>query len=164
MNRAIITLLVNTAVVSANAADAELLDALADCRAIASASTRLDCYDALAAPTSKEIRAEAQTATVGETLSAQADPGERTPAPDFGLATVQDRQPLRLTAEVVGVQRNRARRQIIELDNGQTWRQADSARLRLRPGDSVEIQAGALGSFLLRKTSGGGSMRIQRLN
>lgn len=162
MNRVIITLLVTTAVVSANAAEADLLDALADCRAIASESTRLSCYDALAAPKPKEVRAEAQT--TGEAGAERADAVERTPAPDFGLATEQDRRPLRLTAEVVGVQRNRARRQTIELDNGQTWQQADSARLRLKPGDSVEIQAGALGSFLLRKTSGGGSMRIQRLN
>lgn len=153
MNLASLVLLTAVFASQASTADTGLAQALAQCRAIQAPDSRLDCYDGLAAPEpSPRSQAPAQIAPKTEVTQ-----------PNFGLSEQEHEPPPRLTAEVASVRSNRARRQIIELANGQVWRQADSARLRLKPGDSVEIESGALGSFLLRKVSGGGSMRIQRL-
>ena len=52
---------------------------------------------------------------------------------------------------------------VITLDNGQVWAQVPTGtRFSLRVGDAVTITPGALGSFLLRKDSGGGSVRVRR--
>ena len=51
---------------------------------------------------------------------------------------------------------------LIELENGQIWRQADSKQLRLESGESVTISRGALGSFKLA-TSRGRFIRVQRI-
>jgi hypothetical protein len=52
---------------------------------------------------------------------------------------------------------------VITLDNGQVWAQVPTGtRFSLRVGDTVTITPGALGSFLLRKDSGGGSVRVRR--
>lgn len=52
---------------------------------------------------------------------------------------------------------------VITLDNGQVWAQVPTGtRFSLRVGDTVTITPGALGSFLLRKDPGGGSVRVRR--
>lgn len=52
---------------------------------------------------------------------------------------------------------------VITLDNGQVWAQVPTGtRFSLRVGDAVTITPGALGSFLLRKDPGGGSVRVRR--
>ena len=53
---------------------------------------------------------------------------------------------------------------VITLDNGQVWRQVDASSLRLRVGDSVEIERGAIGSFMLQKKGSKRSMRVTREN
>jgi len=54
---------------------------------------------------------------------------------------------------------------IIELDNGQTWGQAEAPQFQilLGVGDEVTIRRGALGSFLL-STADNRSMRVRRKN
>ncbi|WP_288130239.1 hypothetical protein [Microbulbifer sp.] len=50
------------------------------------------------------------------------------------------------------------------LDNGQIWRQVGSGRVIWKGGEQVEVERGAFGSFLMRKTRGGRSVRVKRLN
>ena len=49
------------------------------------------------------------------------------------------------------------------LDNGQVWRQTDSGRAIWRGGEQVTLERGALGSFFMRKTTGGRSLRVKRI-
>ncbi|AQQ67975.1 hypothetical protein Mag101_10240 [Microbulbifer agarilyticus] len=50
------------------------------------------------------------------------------------------------------------------LDNGQVWRQTDSGRAIWRGGEQVTLERGALGSFFMRKTEGGGrGLRVKRV-
>ena len=51
---------------------------------------------------------------------------------------------------------------VITLDNGQIWRQIDASSLRLRVGDSVRIERGAIGSYMLQKKGSKRSMRVTR--
>ncbi|MEZ5551163.1 MAG: hypothetical protein R3E82_09765 [Pseudomonadales bacterium] len=67
-----------------------------------------------------------------------------------------------IEAEVAVVQRTAYGELIIELDNGQLWRQIDSRSLRLKPGERVRISAASIGSFLLEKVSGSTSIRVRR--
>ncbi|WP_066965080.1 hypothetical protein [Microbulbifer sp. Q7] len=52
---------------------------------------------------------------------------------------------------------------IFTLDNGQVWRQTDSNRSIWRGGEQVTLERGALGSFFMRKTTGGRSLRVKRV-
>jgi len=52
---------------------------------------------------------------------------------------------------------------IVQLDNGQIWRQLDSAPLRLVKGDVIVIRKARFGSFLLAKKTGSTSIRVKRL-
>jgi len=51
---------------------------------------------------------------------------------------------------------------LITLENGQLWKQIDASSLRLRVGDTVEIERAALGSFILRKPGNRRWMRVSR--
>ena len=51
---------------------------------------------------------------------------------------------------------------LVTLDNGQVWKQVDASNLRLRVGDTVDIERASLGSFMLRKKGSKRSMRVSR--
>lgn len=67
-----------------------------------------------------------------------------------------------IEAEVTLVQHTPYGELIVELDNGQLWRQIDSRSLRLKPGERVRISAASIGSFLLEKVTGSTSIRVRR--
>jgi len=52
---------------------------------------------------------------------------------------------------------------VIELDNGQRWKQLGSADMGLKVGDSVTISRALLGSFWLAPPNGRGS-KVSRLH
>jgi hypothetical protein len=51
---------------------------------------------------------------------------------------------------------------VLELDNGQTWRQAGTEDLLVRTGDTVKISRAALGSFWLVTPANRGA-RVKRV-
>jgi len=53
---------------------------------------------------------------------------------------------------------------IIELDNGQQWRQVGSDSLRLKKQDVVVIERGVFNSFLLKVEGQNRSIRVKRTN
>jgi hypothetical protein len=123
---------------------------LLQCRSETDAARRLTCFDreiARAAPSAEERfgyrgevaresieREKAATPTL-ERLQGKVESMSATPSGDW----------------------------VITLDNGQMWGQVPTgARFSLRVGDAVTITPGALGSFLLRKDAGGGSVRVRR--
>jgi D-lyxose ketol-isomerase len=55
-----------------------------------------------------------------------------------------------LTASVAALSAKPRGELVITLDNGQVWAEiAPGSKIRLKPGDSVTIEAGTLGSFIL---------------
>lgn len=55
-----------------------------------------------------------------------------------------------LTARIQGVSSNPSGRAVITLDNGQVWQQVEpDSRFAVRPGDTVRITKGVLGSFFM---------------
>jgi hypothetical protein len=67
-----------------------------------------------------------------------------------------------VTARVAGVHHATDGAVIIDLDNGQRWRQNGSADMGLETGDTVTISRAMLGSFWLAPPNGRGS-KVSRL-
>ncbi|AOW77270.1 hypothetical protein A3Q34_10635 [Colwellia sp. PAMC 20917] len=51
----------------------------------------------------------------------------------------------------------------IYFENGQVWKQNDTITLRLKKEDKVEISAGMLGSFFLKKINTNRAIRVKRI-
>ena len=90
----------------------------------------------------------------------------RTKNEDFGLehkevAKVNDDQ---ISASVKSVKKAPYGELIIELDNGQQWRQVGSDSLRLKKQDVVVIERGVFNSFLLKVEGQNRSIRVKRTN
>jgi hypothetical protein len=126
---------------------------------------------AAAAGTVVAAGSAAAAATTGAATAAAA----ATPVEDFGLTEAQkqsrdsanpDQAEPRIesiTAVVAAAEQARTGEVQVTLDNGQVWRQADTAmRLFVRPGDTVTIRAAALGSFMLR-VPGRPAVRVRRV-
>ena len=90
----------------------------------------------------------------------------RTKNEDFGLehkevAKVNDDQ---ISSLVKSVKKAPYGELIIELDNGQQWRQVGSDSLRLKKQDVVVIERGVFNSFLLKVEGQNRSIRVKRTN
>ena len=68
-----------------------------------------------------------------------------------------------IDAIVAEVTKSAHKKYTITLDNQQIWRQLDSQTMRLTAGDEITIRAASLDSYLLRKRTGGKSIRVKRL-
>lgn len=123
---------------------------LLQCRNETDATRRLACFDreiARAAPS-----AEQRFGYRGE-VARESIEREKAATPTLE----------RLQGEVESISGTPSGDWVITLDNGQVWAQVPTGtRFSLRVGDAVTITPGALGSFLLRKDSGGGSVRVRR--
>jgi len=171
--------------VAQTAGGAELADALLDCRALASAVARVDCYDQLADTQTATMNQATQIGTVeraapavaatetaaSATMEATADASQEA---FFGKNEEEIRKSAResagtteidqMDARVLEVRKSATGKAIITLDNGQVWKQIDSSRLRLSSDDQVSIRRASLGSFMLYKTGSKSLMRVKRIS
>ena len=167
---------------------------LKHCASLTVSGARLACYDALAAspalnpdapPTAaaSSVAAQAGASPAGVTSPARvaapagpsspAAPGA-SPAPsdtEFGVHNgpleakrITPQREKRLLAVVSNVS-NRARGElVVTLDNGQVWAQLEPSTYPLKPGDHVEIDVGALGSYVLWAPSIRRATKVTRIS
>lgn len=124
-----------------------------DCSSVSDPETRLQCYDDAV----KQIQRR-------PTQTNNAKPEElfgKSPA-EVNRALTGEPDLRAIQAQVVGVAEIAYGRVRLSLDNQQTWRQVDGVRLRVREGDLVIIERAFAGSYLLRKTTGGRQIRVER--
>ncbi|MBB5210060.1 hypothetical protein [Microbulbifer hydrolyticus] len=77
---------------------------------------------------------------------------------------VIEEAPDSITATIIDAKEGAYGKFTFTLDNGQIWRQVDSSsRAIWRGGEQVTVERGALGSFLMRKTTGGRTLRVKRV-
>lgn len=149
-----------SATCAANPPGDPLPEALRTCSSIKRNSERLACYDrsveqlSTSAPDSSVTFKPSPEAMFG-TTSADARPAPSSTAERQELAT--------LTARVSRLDRDGEGMYVIELDNGQSWRQLNGPKtLLLKEGDEVTISRGALNSFRLA-TRNGRAAKVRRI-
>lgn len=98
-----------------------------------------------------------------KTSSPVAKTQAKEPASEFGLeAKKKTNQVDKIYGEVVEVAKSPYKKMIITLADGQVWRQTDNTSLRIREGDQVYVERGALGSFYLSKDSAKKRLKVKR--
>jgi hypothetical protein len=168
--RALALTLAGVAVAPAQGTTPDPLPAqLKHCASLTVASDRLACYDALAgtsaldpaAPRTPAVSSTAASAGTAATagIAAPAAPPAPAPAPndmEFGVHNgpleakrISPQREKHMVAVVSGVSNRPRGELVVTLDNGQVWVQLEPANYPLKPGDHVEIDVGALGSYIL---------------
>jgi hypothetical protein len=157
------------------------------CRALADDGERLACYDratgrilarAAAPEPAPAAAAPPASAPAAATTAAAAAATDAAPAPvatdNFGRERVlaaeeakrreqETRAVGELSANVTGIDTRMDGLMTITLDNGQVWRQTrPDSMFRLKTGDRIKIQPGALKSFILSGPSNR-STRVSRV-
>jgi biotin carboxyl carrier protein len=170
MNRWVVTaacavLLSGTGLASSLAQAAQSTsDALVTCARETDDARRLRCFDAVVA----DLRGApaAPAAAVAATPSApQPAAPPLTPAPSVsreekfgargGLDPERREELKEITGKVTEVGARPHGEVVVTLDNGQVWAERSaSSKIKVKVGDTVRIQSGALGSFLLIAPNG----------
>jgi hypothetical protein len=150
------------------------------CAALTDAGARLNCYDALAGSSALNTSTAASsiaatsggasvgTATVGVAASSP------TPAQtdmEFGVHNgaleaklVNPHREKHMLAVVSGISNRPQGELVVTLDNGQVWTQIEATRYPLKAGDHVEIDVGAMGSYVLWSPSNRRATKVTRIS
>jgi hypothetical protein len=133
------------------------------CTSVTDSAARLACYDAAhnLHPNTASVPAKPVPASSSKPVTPAAQAAQST----FGLPPKVDqrKEARRLTATVVSLQ-NVPVGQVFTLDNGQVWQIGDYLREPyVRVHDAVVISRQTLGSYLMVRASGGGSVRVKRM-
>lgn len=167
-----IVITLNSGFVSAAQAD-DVNTSLIACRAKADNMDRLRCYDELSrrliktANDAKVVSVEKPVPQLASTPSAATItmPPSLPLLDSFGLpdkpAPIAEVQAVQAT--VAKVDQDPFKKLIVTMDIGQVWQQIDDARMRVREGDNVVLERGALGSFLLGVQGKSKRMRVKRI-
>ena len=146
------------------------------CRDLADDQARLACYDAIVDRNIDGKDRRPDSIAGKATAAAPAGPGvtdmnlsqedlfgKSSKEVERAVAEATDTERIdSLSATVTRLQKYGYEKVLITLDNGQVWKQIDVSSLRLRVGDTVDIERAALGSFMLRKQGNNRRMRVSR--
>lgn len=130
------------ALLGASASADSLSKQLQGCATIEADTERLACYDALS-----------------KTLDRRAEQ-------NFGQEQqrIAEEAPDSIEATIAEIREAAYGKLMITLDNGQVWRQNDSARVTWKSGDPVILERGLFGSFFMKRPDGGRKMRVKRVD
>jgi hypothetical protein len=142
-------------------------ESLFECRQIKDSEERVLCYDkivdALTSPplsaTTADSREQAAKPDAQSLFGKDAAETSRIVEKTLAIEKLDQIQ-----ARVTGLKRSVDKKFTITLDNGQTWRQIDNQPIPLRNEDKIIIREATLGSYLMEKQSGSGSIRVKRLD
>ncbi|MCE9685949.1 hypothetical protein LZP73_06910 [Shewanella sp. AS16] len=141
---------------------------LALCAAQGDKLDRLICYDKLAAGVAKPGRQAPRGVAVQAMPPASAAPVATavttTAEAEFGI----HRKPVELDVdklylEITSVKKDLYGNLTLNFTNGQVWKQVETRHYKLKAGDTVFIEKGALGSFLLGSDDRNATIRVKRL-
>ncbi|MDO6641277.1 MULTISPECIES: hypothetical protein [unclassified Shewanella] len=169
-----LTLIATFALAISSQAQASVEQQLASCAAQTDKLDRLMCYDTLAASVNTSLTsATTETATAvstpavvtasAVTKAAVATSNNPTAEQEFGLKKKVDEDVTRLYADVVSVKKDPYGSLIITLSNNQTWKQSGTDRYKVKKDQTVFVEKGALGSFLLGSDDRNSTIRVKRL-
>lgn len=177
---AVAVLVSGTGLSYANAAD-RTTDALLSCASQSDDAQRLRCFDAAVANLRKAPAAPAATAAVQSPAAAAPSPAAAAPPPAaaspppasaptaeqrFGargdISPDRHEEIAELSGTVTELGTKPHGELIVTLDNGQVWAESQSgSKVKLKPGDTVKIERGAMGSYTL--IANGRSSKVARI-
>ncbi len=167
MKKQLLPLLALLSVPIANANEVNL-QALQACTFVENDFNRLLCYDNIMAgkPLSKPVTTSQSLKDAAPASIAESKNTAKAKNEDFGLEhkeAAKDNDD-EITAVISSIEEAPYGELIINLENGQQWRQVGSDSIRLRANDTVEITRGMFNSFLLKKAGYNRSIRVKRTN
>ncbi len=157
-------------------ASAGIEQQLSQCAAKQDKLDRLICYDNLAAKVGNKSQASSHMAPVSKPApTPQPKPAPQsaavvasTPASaeaSFGKVYKEEKAEVeKIVMTVKSVKKNPRGILTISFDNGQVWKQNDTNRFKVKAGETVFIEKGALGSFLLGKDDTNATIRVKRID
>jgi biotin carboxyl carrier protein len=139
-------------------------DALVACAKEMDDARRLRCFDAVVADLRRAPAARAAAVAAPASAPQPAAPAPA-PAPSVsreekfgarGDLDAERREELKeITAKVTEIAARPHGELVVTLDNGQVWAErAASSKIKVKAGDTVKIESGALGSFVLIAPNG----------
>ena len=143
-----------------------LVNGLSSCMKLPNDEQRLVCFDKLA---QNNITSLSATKVSDEVVSQseQVKSEEAKKIDDFSkenlIKTDEERGPDNITATISNVKKLIRGQWIMDLENGQKWQQKDSAKIKLKVGDSIRLQKGAMGAVYLFKEGSRRNIRVMRL-
>jgi hypothetical protein len=148
---------------SAGAAHAAATDAvppaLRACASVKKNSERLACYDLAI----EQLSSDSATASSAPARSAEAMFGASSPQPDPAKQGIEREELTSVTAHVTALAHDGSGALVIDLDNGQQWRQTSgSSSPLLEVGHEVTITRAALNSFRM-STPTGRVLKVKRV-
>lgn len=142
------------------------LKAVVDCRAISDPGARLACYD--------DAVGKLDTAeSTGQVVMLDRDAAKKVKRQAFGFSIPsislfskgeKEEDVERVTDTLKSVRERADHRWVFELQDGGVWRQIDTTQFPSdpKPGQSVEIQRAALGSYMLKVNGRQPAVRVHR--
>lgn len=122
-------------------------ESAADCAAIESPEERLACFDAAYRRQADRPPATPETRAPAAEPVAAAKPPETSDA-DFGIEKSKaETEGASMVSGISAVGRDGYGKLMIQLENGQIWRQVESKRFPADVGDTVRIEHGSFGSY-----------------
>lgn len=144
--------------------------ALLRCRAMAEASARLACYDAIPAAGAAAAKAPAVAAAVAAApASPAAAPAAPAMNPAFELQSKVRREAAKvenntLTSSIIGKFEGWDRGSLIKLANGQVWRvEDDSSEVVYLDSPKATLRRGSLGAVYIDIEGARGAPRVRRV-
>ena len=144
---------------------------LANCAAVSDKLARLICYDDLASSTSASSSVSASASMAVAPAVAATNNNETfglkktaVKKEDFGLIKKTEIEEIeKLYFTVAEFDKDAYGSLTITLNNDQVWKQSGSQRFKLKTGQKIFIERGALGSFLLGSDDRNSTIRVKRL-
>lgn len=150
---------------AATPAKADISDVLA-CQAIRNADERLACFDRTV-PSLRNAPSPAASAAPAPAGQAPSH-GGATPEQRFGAERLTEHgrqgEADSITANVKSIRQIVPGRYLVVLDNDQVWYVKEGTTLRIKPGERVVVERGALDSYLMKKEGAQASYRVERIN
>lgn len=141
---------------------------LQQCRAIADATSRLQCYDQYvdSHSTKKVTAAEASAAEVAAAPAAKTTEPVKTARNEalFGTSgeTIES-EIADLKVQVQTISTDARQKLMLTMQNGQRWQQLDNGFLKVSQGDNCVISSGIFGSYTMKCQQGTKSIRVKRI-
>jgi len=157
-------------------------ETLVNCSKEQDSLKRLVCYDRLATGLNKPVQTVlpkvakmaknppadlkvSKVSTAAEPARVKEAEKIKMAADNFGIKRKTEREDTadKIYAKVSVITKGPYKNLLLTLDNGQRWKQTESGYLRLKVGEQVYVERGALGSFFLSTDDVNRRLRVKRI-